>query len=209
MKKGLVLIAAVILMAFVASAGTVSYNTSGSTLSCDHVANCTQVNAASIELGGITLTYDPITNATTVPSEINLGELVTSGTGVVNGVSFVGVVLVIDIDDVTIGKSGDLPAAGFTGTVSTSSTTLQVNFGAGNTTVPLFGDNPGVVLSGTQIEDTYQTYPAIQFVVDPTSNSGITTLQGDLTQAPEPITLSMLGGGLIGLSLLKRKRFTR
>jgi hypothetical protein len=42
-------------------------------------------------------------------------------------------------------------------------------------------------------------------IVAPNSNTGTTSVQGLLTAVPEPMTFGLIGAGLIGLGLLRRR----
>jgi hypothetical protein len=143
--RNLLVISAVGMMAVAASASTIDYNTSGSTLSCGTaVGGCVQDSATSISLGGITFTYNPaiVTSGVFPPSITSLGTLVSSGTG--TDVLFSGAVLTIKIDDTTLGMSGDLPTGLFSGNISTASSSLFVTFAPDNATT-IYGTLPSVV----------------------------------------------------------------
>ena len=70
-----------------------------------------------------------------------------------------------------------------------------------------------LLLSGGSFGTTSFAIPSSTLIVNPTSgaNDGQTTVQGTVSDnvIPEPATLGLIGGGLIGLGLLRRKRTSR
>src|SRR5271168_1630759 len=142
------------LMANVASAGTISYNTTGSTLSCNGVGGCTQNTTTSITDGGITLTYNTGSGSgVATPSIINFGNIVSTGTG--TNVDVTGLLLTINVNSTPPGAAGTLPNGAISGTISTSNSGATITFSPDNTTTG-FGTLPGVVIGGGDQAFTYQ-----------------------------------------------------
>src|SRR5438270_7426478 len=101
-----------------AHADTINYNTTGSTLACDGIVGCVQNSLTSVTVGGLTVTYNTGSGAgVVVPSIINLGNLVTTGTG--TGVNFTGLLLTLNVNSTPPGASGTLPNGSVSGILST------------------------------------------------------------------------------------------
>lgn len=204
MKSVLCLFALVGLLASTAPAATVAFTTAGSTLSCNGVAGCVQNSSTSITDGGLTLTYDDDDASNVVtPSIINLGNILTTGTG--SMVDLSGLKLTINVLSTPPGSSGNLPDGSVSGTISTSQSGAEITFSPNNTTTS-FGTLPGVVIGGV----TYQVLQTTLGLQAPTVGNpkGETSIQGAVTAIPEPSTLlPILGMGLI--CLWRRRRATR
>ena len=56
---------------------------------------------------------------------------------------------------------------------------------------------------------TENTTVVVSLIVAPNSGTppGDTTIQGQVSATPEPATLSLIGGALLGLGFLRRKNF--
>ena len=195
----------VALTAAVASADIVSYNTTGSTLSCNGIAGCVQDTSTSITDGGLTLTYSPGSGSDVVtPSIINLGNITSGGTGA--DVTMTGLLLTINVNSTPPGKSGSLPNGAVLGSLSTDNSGAIIEFSPNNTTTT-FGTLPGVVIAGY----TYQVLNTTLGLQAPTIGNpiGQTSIQGAVTGAdfPEPVTaLPMLGLSLIFVWRLRATR---
>src|SRR5580693_5067284 len=121
-------------MAATASADlTVNYNTTGSTLSCNGVAGCTQNTTTSVTVGGLTFDYNTGSGAGVVsPSIINLGNIDTTGTG--TNVDVSGLLLTINVNSTPPGAAGTLPNGDISGDLSTSQSGATILFSPNNTT---------------------------------------------------------------------------
>jgi MYXO-CTERM domain-containing protein len=197
MKTIICLFGLVGLMAGTASAATIAYTTSGSTLSCNGIAGCVPDGLSGVTLDGtLTIVYNPgsASNVKT-PSNINLGNLVTSGSG--NDIDLTGLKLTINILSTPPGTSGSLPNGSVSGTISVDQSLASITFSPSNTTTS-FGTLPGVNIGGI----IYQVKQTTLDIEDPTDGSpvGETSIQGAVSAVPEPSTLlPALALGLIGL----------
>jgi len=183
-------------------ADIISYDTTGSALSCNGVGGCVQNTTQSVTVGGLTLTYNPGSGSSVVtPSIINLGDIVSTGTG--SNVSMTGLLLTIDVFSTPPGSSGDLPNGAISGTLSTSNSSTTILFSPNNTTTG-FGTLPGVVIGN----ETYQVLNPSLGLEDPTDGNpvGQTSIQGAVTTTPEPGSGVLLLGGIGLLGLATRKR---
>lgn len=214
MKSNIFLLAGLAgLMATAASAGTINYNTTGSTLSCNGVGGCVQNTTTSITIGGLTFTYNVGSGSGVVtPSIINFGNIVTTGTG--TGVDVTGLLLTINVNSTPPGAGGTLPNGGVSGTISTNNSGAVITFSPNNTTTP-FGTLPGVTISGGGQSFVYQVLnPSLGLQAPTVGNPiGQTSIQGAVTDTsvsptPEPSTFACMFAGL-GLLGLARRRLVK
>ena len=148
MKSALLLFGLAGLIVPIASAGTVSYNTTGSTLSCNGTVGCVQNTSTSVTDGGITLTYNAGSGSGVVtPSIINFGNIDSTGAGISN---ITGILLTININSTPPGGGGTLPNGAISGLISTNNSSATIlNFSPNNTTTG-FGTLPGVTIAGVR-----------------------------------------------------------
>jgi hypothetical protein len=196
------------LMATVASAGTINYNTTGSTLSCNGVVGCVQNTTTSITDGGLTFTYNTGSGSgVATPSIINFGNIVTTGTG--TSVNVTGFLLTINVNSTPPGAGGTLPNGSISGTLSTNNSGAVITFGPDNTTTG-FGTLPGEIIAGGSQAFTYQILNPTLGLEAPTVGNpvGETSIQGAVTDtsAPEPATLIPMAAGLCAIGLFRRRR---
>lgn len=212
MKTLLSLVGVAGLFATAASAGTVSYNTTGSLLSCNGVGGCIQNTSTSVTVGGLTFTYNAGSGSGVVtPSIINLGDIVSTGAGA--SISVSGLLLTINVNSTPPGASGTLPKGDISGTLSTNNSGAEITFSPNNTTTG-FGTLPGVDISGGGDSFIYQVLNPTLGLQAPTVGNpiGQTSIQGDVTETltststPEPAALSLMGAGLAVLGMAFRKR---
>jgi hypothetical protein len=177
----LVALAAILLLPV--AAGTVTYNTSASTLTCGSAASCAQTNPDEVTIAGtFHVTYEDIASSTVnAPSDISYGYLQETGSG---SVSLAGIKLTLDIYSAPPGGSGDLPTGTISGTVTGSSSTALLTFSGLNVVI---GQEDYALLESTIV------------MVPTTSNGGQSSIEGSVSQTPEVSTgfMVLAGVGLI------------
>jgi hypothetical protein len=184
------------LMAASASASTITYSTSGSLFSAGGLT-LTGSN-------GATLTYAPNTSTVDAPTFISYG---TFDLSCANCTATVGATFAPFSFNLTIAETG-----GGTGTfVGTSSGgtifSNQSNVSVVWTTTQL-GTGTAGATGGSNFGTTYfQVYNPTP-IPAATSNGGIVSIQGYVgdSAVPEPATLSLIGGALLGLGVMLRRK---
>jgi len=199
------------LMASYVSASTINYNTSGSVLSCNGVAGCVQNTSTSTTIGGLTFTYNTGSGSSVLtPSIINLGNVVSTGTGV--NVNVTGLLLTLNVNSTPPGAGGTLPNGSISGSISTNNSGATILFSPNNTTTG-FGTLPGVVIAGGGQQFTFQILnpslglqsPTVGNPVGQTSIQGAVTDTTAVTSAPEPMSLLMMSVGLGVVGFIRRR----
>ncbi len=185
---------------------TVNYNTTGSALSCNGVAGCTQNSSTSVTVGGLTLTYNVGSGSgVAAPSFINFGNLVTTGTS--SGVTLTGLQLNLNVNSTPPGGSGIAAIGNIGGMIGTNFSTAQISF-ASATTTSIFGTLPGVVIGSGSTGADYQVVQTLLALQAPTIGNpiGQTSIQGAVSAVPEASTGLMMVLGVAGLGGAARLR---
>jgi len=205
--------AMVFLLAANASASSVTFDTSatGST----GTGFNTSGNLSLSSTGGVSATLafvaDPSATAA-VPGNVNYGNFTltcpscTAQAGGI-GATFSAFTFDLVVTDSTDGATGVFRGTAAAGSVYLDLSTITMNW------LPIqLGPGFSNAASG-DFGPTLFTITSTTRIVNPTSGAqvGSTTVQGaiDSTVAPEPTTLSLVGGALLGLGLLRGKKLFR
>jgi hypothetical protein len=177
--KSLALALALLFCSASALATSVSYSTSGV---------FTSVGTNSVTEGGATISFAGVAANVGVPTFSSLGTFnVVSD---VSGGSFTDN-FILTITQTTPSSGSSSSATTVDGTITGNSNTILLTFA------------PSDVLIG-QID--YMFSPASYGLNNPSVNGGNTTIQAYVSTVPEPGSLSLLVGPLLGLGLLSRRR---
>lgn len=202
-------VVAFLILAASASAATVTFNTTatGSAGTGFNSSGSLSLNQSS----DVTATLGFVADANAsvgVPSGINFGNFTlacascTTLSGGV-GASFGAFTFDMVITDVTDGATGTFVGTSAGGSVYLDQSTIVIAWAPAQ-----IGTGTNHASSGS-FGSTFFTTTPFTIIVNPTSGAqiGSTTVQGALggSGVPEPATLSLVGGALLGLAFLRRR----
>jgi hypothetical protein len=220
MKKSFFLLSVTALFATAAIAGSVNYNTTG-VFNCNSVVNCVASSTGGgtnnvVTVNGISLTYNSTLNGLVAPTFTDFGTLVSACVNVGCSASpstLAGILFVLTITQtVPSSGAGSFGTASLTGTiVGTGTSSAEMNFSANNTSSALCASCPGIYINPGPAQVLYQLTNGSKSIVPPSSGAspGLTSLQGAVTDSPEPVSLSLVGLGLIALASARRVKVKR
>ena len=207
-RAGALAVAVLFLAVGVSSASTIVYDTSDSPL--------TMFGSGGLVLdstGGATatLTYNPLGDTSVgTPSNINLGDFLlacpscgTQASGL--GTNFGAFTFDLVITDDTDGASGEFVGSSSGGSVWSNVSQVSISW------VPVaLGPGTSNALSGDFGTTIFSiSTPTLIVAPDSGTPAGDTTVQGTISaaaSAPEPATTALVGGALISLAALVRRK---
>lgn len=214
MKKLFLLASLAVLLAMSAVAGPVSFNTSG-VFTC---SGCTGSGTSAITIGGVTLTYNSANLSVTAPTGTQLGSFTVSGGTSLASLS--GVTFTLTVNMTAPAPTGSSPnpanvSSTLSGTIASNNVAAWVffsgtNFTANGTT------GPGVQFTTANFQSP------VNFVIVNADAGGPNggkvgnvqlqagtnaSINAQIQDAPEPMTMTLVGAGLgiAGLLRLRRK----
>jgi hypothetical protein len=205
--------AMVFMLAANANASSVTFDTSatGSTGTGFNTSGNLSLSSTAGVSATLAFVPDPIATAA-VPGNVNYGNFTlscptctTQAGGI--GATFSAFTFDLVLTDVTDGATGVFKGSAAPGSVYLDASTITMNW------LPIqLGPGFNDVTTG-DFGPTLFTVTPTTSIVNPTSGAqvGSTTVQGAInsTAAPEPTTLSLVGGALLGLGLLRGKKLFR
>jgi hypothetical protein len=208
--------AAVLMLAASASASTIEWNSNGSGTVFNAGVGYTLIDSglgimATSGSSTVTLTFTPNADSiNNVPSGVDYGDFLLTCTNCTSGITMPAFTFDLEISDITdTGATGVFDASSTGGLVSWNGITGVGSVGSSGIVVTWL---PATLGGSGLFNTTVFTYPNFGSTIIVAPNSGTppgdTTIQGTVTSTtiPEPATMAMVGGLLIGLAALARKR---
>jgi hypothetical protein len=206
--------AAVLLMASGAGATTIiTYTTNLSTTEFVGGINSDTLHSTGGQAATIVFTPNG-SSGSGVPSNIDLGDFQLTCTSCTSAqtTTFSAFTFDLVIDDTTNNATGEFIGTSSGGDISSDSSAVQVNWTSPS---PLYlGPGANNALTGNWGTTVYDIVSPITLIVAPNSGSplGDTTVQGQVSSSlvsPEPATFVLIGGGMFGLGLIRRRKSPR
>ena len=161
-----------LLAATTVQAATVDFDTTGSTLSCNGVADCVQNTATAVTIGGLSITYTAVSSTGVSVNNfasIGLGSIAASGTGGTGpGTSISGLQLALNIHSTPPGLSGTMPAT-LSGSIANASSSATIAFPPANSKT--LANYFGIQLSGGGHDYLYQIQSSSWNLLAPSNGS--------------------------------------
>ena len=152
----------------------------------------------SLTNGTATITVQDIAaGSVTSPTGLSLGNIISNATTTTGG-TFVGDTVDILVTQTSPSNGNQLLTSLLAGTITSTSNGIGLSF---TPTTFTLGTAPN--------QASYTLSSATYTLVAPNTNGGITSIQATVSTAPEPTSLALLGGSLLGFGLFARRRFAK